>query len=833
MPRTPAETQKFLHTARERFEQGRKASEKQRQRVLDDLRFYAGGDGQWDPETLHARQAQQATQDGLPPVPARPCLTINKVREPIHQVLNQERQSEMGIQLVPADDWGELAPPVSDDEIELREGLVRRIQRESEAADARTWAFARAAIAGEGYYRVLTRYALGKTWDKDVFVARIYNQASVTLDPAHEQPDGSDAEWAFIGGDVPFDRYKREYPRAASGVKNRTVDADDATFRALGEEYPGWFTDTHETKSARVVEYFYTDWENLTLCHMTDGALYWEDELPDDLPEEAILETREVAQKTIKWAKIDATQVLEETDWEGPDMPIIKVLGEELHPFDNEKRAEGMVRPARGAQEGYNTMVSKWVEMIGLAPIPPFQMPEENIGPYGRYYQLANTRTIPFLPYIGYDAQGRQLPKPDRTNVTTDIQAIAGSVQMFDEAVKSTTMVPSVQLGQATDAHLKSGRAIDSLKTQGELGTSHLIDNLRRSIRYEGQIENNLLFPIYGRPGRLARMLNGENEPMAVRIGPQMAPSAAPAPPGGPIGGHPFAQPGQPPIAPSAPAGPPAGPPGGPPPALGGVGAPPGAGAPGPQPGAPPMPAPAPPAPKTYTLTKDANFNVLVKVTRSFDSRRMEEATTIGSLLEQQPTLMAVFGDLFFKNQDGPGHEEMAERAEVMLDPKIQAFRASKQQGAPIPPQVQAQMAQMKKQLDDAHQIMGKAQAELKDKGEQHQLEQQTKKDIVQLEIASKEKIAALDRETKITVAELGAKIDRLTLFLEERGRIGAQGQDQTHEIGMAALEHQHALARGQVGHEHAMEAGQQPPPVDPNKPLTPPPAQAQNQPGS
>ena len=54
----------------------------------------------------------------------------------------------MGIELIPADDFGEMAGPIDHTEIELREGLVRRIQRDSEAADARTWAFSRSAIAG-------------------------------------------------------------------------------------------------------------------------------------------------------------------------------------------------------------------------------------------------------------------------------------------------------------------------------------------------------------------------------------------------------------------------------------------------------------------------------------------------------------------------------------------------------------------------------------------------------------------------------------------------------------------------------------------------------------
>ena len=145
-------------------------------------------------------------------VPARPSLVINKTREPVRQVLNSERQSDLGIELVPADDFGDLGETISEDEIYLREGLVRRIQRESKAADARTWAFNRAAIAGRGYWRVNTRYVPGKTNDQEIYIHRWYNQSCVTLDPAHEQPDGSDAEWAFVGTDMPWDQYKAEYP---------------------------------------------------------------------------------------------------------------------------------------------------------------------------------------------------------------------------------------------------------------------------------------------------------------------------------------------------------------------------------------------------------------------------------------------------------------------------------------------------------------------------------------------------------------------------------------------------------------------------------------------
>ena len=699
MARTAEQTREFLRIARERFKQAAEATAKQRQRELDDLAFYAGGDRQWEPEALQARKAQQASA-GMPPVPARPVVTINKVREPVHQVENEERRSDMGIELVAADDFGGLTGPIAETEIELREGLVRRIQRESEASDARTWAFKRAVIAGTGYYGIKTRYVPGKTWDQELYVERFYNQAAISIDPNHEQPDGSDAEWGFEGADVPWDRYKAEYPRNAAGHPNQTAKADDTEFRALGEEYPTWFTQEGERRSARVVNYWYTERERRTLVQLADGSAAWEDELPETGEQEIVTE-RDVVQKSIKWAKIDATQILEETDWPGPDLPIIKVLGEELQPFDQERRSEGMVRPMRGAGQGFNAFISKFVETVGLSSIPSPMMAAGQQEGFETWWQARTTRTLPFLLYNTKDLEGNIVGKPEIVpTVAADlVRALAEGLQIFDEAVQTTTMVPEARVGRNVQSKLKSGVALNEARQASEQGTSHFLDNLRRSIRYEGQILNNLLFAIYGKPGRMVRIVTGEGESETIRVGP--APQNM----------------GQPSM-----------------PASGGNGA-----------GAPPQ--------KQYALTKDANFNVIVKVTRGFDSRRDEEATTIGNLLQANPAFMGWFGDLFFKNQDGPGHEEMAERAKLMLDPKIQQMLQSKQQGGQIPPEAQAQIAQLQGQLQQAEQILQQAKQELEGKHG----EQQAKLQIAQMQQEQALELQRMKDATALEVARIGA----------------------------------------------------------------------------
>src|SRR5206468_5241133 len=118
------------------------------------------------------------------------------------------------------------------------------------------------------------------------------------------------------------------------------------------------------------------------------------------------------------------------------------------------------------------------------------------------WYQMANTRALPFLPYNLVSEAGQPLPPPSRTPVDTPIQSIVAAIAMFDQGVKSTTGLPDASLGNV-DPSVRSGRAIRFLQEQAIHGTSNYLDNLKRSMRYEGTILNELLYPVYGKRGRI------------------------------------------------------------------------------------------------------------------------------------------------------------------------------------------------------------------------------------------------------------------------------------------------------------------------------------------
>jgi hypothetical protein len=793
-----ADKSAFLKLAKARFEQATDANKNQLQRELDDLQFYNGE--QWPADVRASRSGQNAS-NGLPPVPARPCITINKVRQPVRQVLNQEREAEMGVEIAPADDFGDVqgAQPIDETEIDLREGLVRRIQRESQAKDARTWAFARAVQAGRGYYGVMTRFSKQSLtgtpepswWDQEVFIQRFYNQSSVVLDPAHEQPDGSDAEWGFVGSDMPWDAYvaqfrEKAYDAIGRAKDNRSEGLSDAEFRTLGDVAPGWYYETgpenKRTRMCRVVDYYSTERTTKTLAWLPGGQVVWADQVPPGVTPQ---DTREVIQKQIKWAKLDGCQVLEETDWPGQFIPIIKCVGEELQPHNTERICEGMVRPAKEANQGFNFMVSKWVEMVGLAPLTPLMVEEGQVEGYEEWYNQANTRTLPYLPFKMKNLEGdRAASPPFPAPRDVPIAPVAASVQMFDEAIKDTTGVPASTLGD-TDPTLKSGKAIRAVLEQSWQGTRNYLDNLARSIRHEGLIINDLLYPIYNREGRLARIINGQGEAQTILIN------------------QPFTMQGEGKLRRPMPA------------EQGAEGA------------------------KQYRLTKDASFNVAVKVVKNTDTRREQESAMVGGMIEANPALMGVFGDLFFKNLDGPGHREMAERAKVLLVPPVQKLLQEQASGmVPVPPEAQAKIDQAGQMIqalsqkvqelqqevstDQAKQqaTIAKAQMDNQAKLAQAQLDAQTALEKAKIDGQVRFEIAQLDAQVTVDIAEMKAKTDRdleaaklahadLSREDQQAFEHAESAVDRHHESVLKAADHAQAEAQASQVHKQGLEAGE------------------------
>jgi hypothetical protein len=130
---------------------------------------------------------------------------------------------------------------------------------------------------------------------------------------------------------------------------------------------------------------------------------------------------------------------------------------------------------------------------------------------------------------------------------------------------------------------------------------------------------------------------------------------------------------------------------------------------------------------KEYKFGK-AKFDVIVTMGRSFSTKRMESFDMMSSVIQSSPDILPLVGDIFFKNSDLAGADQLAERFKTMLPPQVQQAEQQKNGQQPDPQQLMAENAQLKGQmqqmgaeLQDAQNPMKVKQLEIQDKSAQRQ----------------------------------------------------------------------------------------------------------------
>lgn len=489
--------EEFIEKAKKRFDQAAEAESEIRKDSLEDLKFFAGE--QWDDSIKRARQ-----QDG------RPCLTINRLPQFVRQVTNEQRQNRPSIQVNPVDDGADV------ETAEIIQGLIRHIEYDSAADAAYDTAFFGAATYGFGYFRVTTEYSGPLSFEQDIKIVRIRNPFTVYCDPTAKEPDYSDMAWALIVESLSKDKFKAQYPDAELSKMEDWLSIGDN----------GWVAED----SCRIAEYFWKEEEPATLVQLITGEVMLKDEwdsiaeafkLNEKQKKEEIAAERETTITKIKWAKINGIEILEQTEWAGRWIPIIKVVGEELD-IDGELQLKGIVRDAKEPQRQFNFMKSATTEAIALAPKAPFVAAEGQLAGYERQWQQANTRNFAYLQYKPVSINGQIAPPPQRMNAEPAIQAINMAMMESADDLKAVTGIYDASLG--AQGNETSGKAILARQQQSQGSNFHFLDNLTRAIRHTGRILLDLIPKIYDTQ-RVIRIIGDDGEQKVVTVNGKQQPS--------------------------------------------------------------------------------------------------------------------------------------------------------------------------------------------------------------------------------------------------------------------------------------------------------------------
>jgi hypothetical protein len=196
----------ILREARERLAESEAESAEIRESALYDIRF-ARLAQQW-PDDIAAQRKREG----------RPCLVVNRLPTFIRQVVNDARQNKPSIQVLAVDGDADY------DTAQVIGGLIRAIERQSQATIAYDTAIEHAVTCGLGFFRITSDYAGPDSFDQELRIERVANPLSVYWDTASTAFDASDWDYAFVVSTLAKASFRARYPKAAAV----DFDADEA-----------------------------------------------------------------------------------------------------------------------------------------------------------------------------------------------------------------------------------------------------------------------------------------------------------------------------------------------------------------------------------------------------------------------------------------------------------------------------------------------------------------------------------------------------------------------------------------------------------------------------
>lgn len=576
---------KIVREAQDRFDRCQKWESQARKFYLNDIKF-AHGDSdnnyQWPDNIRQNRDVDQ-----------RPCLTINKTHQHNLQIINDAKKNKPSVHIRPVGDEATF------EAAQAFEGIVNHIEYISNATTAYDKATETQVEGGVGYWRVVTDYENDNTFDQEIYIRRIADPLTVFLDPDAQEADASDARFGFIFEDMPRDEFLKKYPEYKDYISQT----------ALGNG-SGWIDKDH----VRVAEYYKQTEKKDKLVAFTspetkEPMTMRKSEIPQPIyqalkdSEDPNFKTRDIIDHEVKWYKIIGEKIIDEADWLGKYIPIVRIIGEE-YIIDGILDRKGHTRALKDPQRIYNYWSSSTVEQVALQSKTPWLAPAEAIEGYETYWRTANVTNHSVLPYNSLRDDGAAIPPPQREAPPQMAQAYIEGLKISSNEMMMVSGQYEASMGEKSNE--VSGKAIAERQRQGDTATYHFIDNLAVGIRKTGKILIDLIPKVYDTK-RVRKILAQDGTETELIIDPQakMAFQATQMKENKAI--------------------------------------------------------------QAVFNPSIGLYDVMADVGPNYATQRQEAFNAFSNIAAQSPELMGVIGDLLFKSADFPGADQIAERLERMV----------------------------------------------------------------------------------------------------------------------------------------------------------------------
>lgn len=417
----------------------------------------------------------------------KPCLTVNKTKQHVLQIVNDMRQNKTSVKIKP------VGNEATYEAAQIYEGAIRAIEYRSNAQAHYISATKFQVISGLGYLKVKTAYVDDDTFDQELLIEALPDPLMGFMDPDSVEPDGRDMRFFFEYTDMPRDEFDIQYP----------AWKDKCAHVAL-ENMDGWIDEKH----VRIAGYWYRSEVKDKLIEFTDpqtGAKStikksetrgWTDELKEALEEQLDdpeTRVRDIIGHEVKWCRIIGNEVAEEKDWPGSSIPIVPIVGEKTV-IDGEMDRRGHVRSMLDAQRMLNYNRSASIEYGALQTKTPWLAGAMAIEGQDSWASN-NLDNFSVIVFNDRDDEGQPIQPPTKLPPPSAAPVyIQGAKDAADDMMAVSGQYQPV-LGEPSNE--RSGKAIQERQRQGENATYHFIDHQAISIRRVGEIIMEVYPKIY------------------------------------------------------------------------------------------------------------------------------------------------------------------------------------------------------------------------------------------------------------------------------------------------------------------------------------------------
>lgn len=482
----------FCQEVRELFQLGVDFDRDNAEEGVKDLEFLAGE--QWDPDAKKARAG-------------KPCLTINDLPAKVAQVVGDMRINRPSIRVRPAED-------ADKDLAQIREGLIRAIERDSDAQGVYIETGENQVACGIGNFRVALKNSDDTGFERDIAPQAISDAFAVVWDPYSTERTGRDAEWCFVVEEMPRKAFERRWKDELPAE----LDVPDHGSASLN----GW-----ETKDAvRVVEFWRMKDEPALYARLESGATV-------EVVEDGMGGYMRV-QRGRKVANVPLTQPIAVDEYNQPmlqkgirkyacmylvtgqailsgphelpipRLPIFRARGWQV--TVRKKRVRfGLVRFARDPARLKNYWRSVSAEMLALAGKGKWLVHESSEGDADAFRDAHNEDD----PVLGWSGQ----IQPQYVGPPTLNSAVLQEAALAAQDMKDVTGLHDASLGAKSNE--TSGKAIIARQKEGDVGSYIYHDNLQAAIAEAGRVINALI-PVAYDTARTIRVV-GEDETTKVQ----------------------------------------------------------------------------------------------------------------------------------------------------------------------------------------------------------------------------------------------------------------------------------------------------------------------------